>query len=359
MRTVLVLTVLAAASVACADDPKKKAEAPADPRAAQVQAVLKGLEDTGEKLQAEFRAAKDAETKTKLRKQFAGEMQAAAGKLLKLAQEKPDDEPAFTALGFVLGNGDTAAAADLLAKHHLGREQLAGLLPQVADDPSPAVAGLLRAALDKSPLPAVKASACMALASNLAEQADRGNAKAAAEAEPLLERAVKEFADQRWEDGTVKAAAEQLLFVLRHLSVGKPAPEFASKDLDGNPAKLSDLKGKVVVLDIWATWCGPCRAMIPHERELVKKLAGKPFALVSVSADQKKEALTDFLKEEPMPWTHWWEGGDGKNLKTWNVRYFPTIYVIDAKGVIRYKGVRGKAMDEAVETLVKEAEAGK
>jgi thiol-disulfide isomerase/thioredoxin len=357
MRTLLVMTALAAASVACADDPKKS-DPPADPRAAQVQAVFKGLDETQEKLGAEFKAAKDPEVKSKLRKQFAEAMQAAADKLLKLAQAKPDDEPAFTALGFVLGNGDTAAAADLLAKHHLGREQLAGLLPQVADDPSPAVAGLLRAAVDKSPLPAVKAAAIMALASNLAEQADRGNAKAAAEAEPLLERAVKEFGDQRWEDGKVKAAAEQLLFVLRNLSVGKPAPEFASKDLDGNPAKLSDLKGKVVVLDIWATWCGPCRQMIPHERELVKKLAGKPFALVSVSADNKKEDLTDFLKGEPMPWTHWWEG-DGPNLKTWNVKYFPTIYVIDAKGVIRYKGVRGKAMDEAVETLVKEAEAGK
>ncbi len=357
MRTLLVMTALAAASVACADDPKKN-EPPSDPRVAQVQAIFKGLDETQEKLGAEFKVAKDAENKNKLRKSFAEAMQGAADKLLNLAQQKPDDEAAFTALGFVLGNGDTAKAADLLAKHHLGREQLASILPQVADDPSPAVAGLLRTAIDKSPLPAVKASACMALASNLAEQADRGNAKAAADAEPLLERAIKEFGDQRWEDGKVKAAAEQLLFVLKHLSVGKPAPEFASKDLDGKSAKLSDLKGKVVVLDIWATWCGPCRAMIPHERELVKKLAGKPFTLVSVSADQKKETLTEFLKEEPMPWTHWWEG-DGPNLKTWNVRYFPTIYVIDAKGVIRYKGVRGKAMDDAVETLLKEVEAAK
>ncbi len=354
MRTLFVLAALTAAT-AVADDPKK--DAPKS-RADQVQAVFKELDAAQEKLGADFKAAKDPEAKGKLRKQFADTTQATADKLLAFAKAVPDDEPAFTALGFVLGNGDTAAAADLLAKHHLGREQLAGLLPQVADDPSPAVAGLLRAALDKSPLPAVKGAACMALGASLAEQADRGNAKAAAEAEPLLDRAAKEFGEQPWEDGKVKAAAERLLYVLRNLSVGKPAPEFASSDLDGKPAKLSDLKGKVVVLDIWATWCGPCRAMIPHERELVAKLKDKPFVLVSVSADQKKDALTEFLKDEKMPWTHWWEG-DGPNLKAWNVRYFPTIYVIDAKGTIRYKGIRGKAMDDAVEGLVKEAEAGK
>ena len=59
-----------------------------------------------------------------------------------------------------------------------------------------------------------------------------------------------------------------------------------------------------------------------------------------------------------MPWTHWWEGQRDKGiLKDWNVRFFPTIYVIDAKGVIRYKEIRGKELDEAVEKLVKEAES--
>jgi thiol-disulfide isomerase/thioredoxin len=347
MRTLFVLATLTAAT-ALADDPK--------PRAERVQTVLKELEDAQDRVGAAFKKAKDAAEKDKLRKEYAGVVKATGEKMLAIAKEKPDDEPAFNALAFVLTNGDTAAAADLLAKHHLGREQLATVLPQAADNP--AAAGLLRAALDKSPSPAVKGAACMALGVGLAEKADRGDAAAAAEAETLLARAAEEFGDQPWEDGKVKPAAERLLFALRHLAVGKPAPEFASQDLEGKPAKLSDLKGKVVVLDIWATWCGPCRAMIPHERELVKKLAGKPFALVSVSADSKKEALTEFLKETPMPWTHWWEG-EGPNLKAWNVSYFPTIYVIDAKGTIRYKGVRGQAMDEAVEKLLAEAEAGK
>src|SRR5262249_34484534 len=113
-------------------------------------------------------------------------------------------------------------------------------------------------------------------------------------------------------------------------AVGKPVPEVVSQDLDGKKVKLSDLKGKAVVLDIWATWCPPCRAMIPHERELVKRLKGKPFALVSISADKEKKTLTDFLKKEEMPWTHWWNGDRGGIIEDWGVQFFPTIYVVDS-----------------------------
>jgi len=143
------------------------------------------------------------------------------------------------------------------------------------------------------------------------------------------------------------------------LSVGSKMPELTSQNLEGKKVKLSDLKGKVVVVDVWATWCPPCRAMIPHERELVKKLKDKPFVLVSISGDAKKETLTNFIKDNPMPWTHWWNGQKGGVMTTLNIKYFPTIYVIDHKGVIRYKDVRGKAMDDAVETLLKEVDSTK
>jgi hypothetical protein len=90
---------------------------------------------------------------------------------------------------------------------------------------------------------------------------------------------------------------------------------------------------------------------------MVEKLKGKPFVLLSVSCDEKKETLTKFLEEkEKMPWAHWWDGRGGPVTKAIHLRYYPTIYVLDHKGTIRYKGVRGDKMDEAVETLLKEIE---
>ena len=144
--------------------------------------------------------------------------------------------------------------------------------------------------------------------------------------------------------------------VFPDLSIGKPIPELVAEDLDGKKVKLSDLKGKVVVLDFWATWCGYCIKMIPHERELVKKMKDKPFVLVSISADDSKDKVKKFIDKTPMPWTHWYVGDQADVLTTWEIEGFPTILVVDHKGVIRYKDVRDEKMDEAVTALLKEAE---
>ena len=101
--------------------------------------------------------------------------------------------------------------------------------------------------------------------------------------------------------------------------------------------------------------------MYPHERSLVKRLAGKPFALLGINSDRDREVLKKVMEKENITWRSWWDGGStsGPIATAWNVRGWPTIYVLDGDGRIRYKNVRGAAMDKAVDTLLAEIEAKK
>ena len=100
--------------------------------------------------------------------------------------------------------------------------------------------------------------------------------------------------------------------------------------------------------------------MYPHERSLVKRLKDKPFALLGVNSDPK-ERLKQVVKKENMTWRSWWDGGstEGPIATKWNVSAWPTIYVLDHKGVIRYKDVREKTLDDAVDALLAELEKDK
>jgi hypothetical protein len=102
--------------------------------------------------------------------------------------------------------------------------------------------------------------------------------------------------------------------------------------------------------------------MYPHERSLVKKLENKPFALVGINSDESKEELLKVIGKETMSWRSWWDGGstEGPIASKWNIHGWPTLYLLDHKGVIRYKwlGSPGEeVLDGAVEKLLKEAEA--
>ena len=100
--------------------------------------------------------------------------------------------------------------------------------------------------------------------------------------------------------------------------------------------------------------------MYPHERSLVKRLADKPFALIGVNSDTDLPKLKKRLKEENITWRSFRNGplGTGGPISArWGVRGWPTIYILDHKGVIRFKNKRGEAMDQAVDQLLAEMEA--
>ena len=99
--------------------------------------------------------------------------------------------------------------------------------------------------------------------------------------------------------------------------------------------------------------------MYPHERSLVKRLENEPFALIGVNSDSDREELKRVLVEKEITWRSFWDVGstNGPIATKWGITGWPTIYVLDHEGVIRYEGVRGEKMDEAVEFLLAEMKA--
>ncbi len=137
-----------------------------------------------------------------------------------------------------------------------------------------------------------------------------------AEREAVLERVINEFGDvplvPKWAkakpDGrTLADSARARLYAIKSLSVGKVAPEIEGEDIDGKPMKLSDYRGKVVVLVFWGTWCGPCMARIPREKALVERLKGRPFALLGINSDSDRAKLKSVLAEKGITWRSWWD----------------------------------------------------
>ncbi len=100
--------------------------------------------------------------------------------------------------------------------------------------------------------------------------------------------------------------------------------------------------------------------MYPHERSLVEKYSADTFAIVGINSDSTIEKAREVVKENKLNWLNFYDGGtDGPIATRWNVSGWPTIYLIDAKGVIRFKDVRGKKLDAAIEVLLNETKAEK
>ena len=158
--------------------------------------------------------------------------------------------------------------------------------------------------------------------------------------------------------------------------LGKPAPPVEAPDVDGNPASLADLKGKVVLLDFWATWCPPCVAAIPAHRDLVDRLGPKGFEILAVNLDEARQGVGDkdkekdgsnaraavrhFLVEFGVPWTVVFNGsGKADFAKAYGVTDLPTSFLIDREGKVVQVEQSGPELEKAIVRALGEGETPK
>ena len=137
---------------------------------------------------------------------------------------------------------------------------------------------------------------------------------------------------------------------LKALPVGSPFPDFSETDVNGKPISVAQYKGKIVLVDFWATWCGPCVGELPNVLKTYEKYHSKGFEIVGVSLDSDKSKLTSFIQAKNMTWQQFFDGGGWKNkiAQKYTVHSIPATYLIDKDGKLLAKNLRGPALEEAV-----------
>ena len=371
---------------------RQDSKADDEARARQISdALLGGLETQLEALKVEVSAAKTDEEKAAIYQEY-NPVPGFLNDVVKTVDMFPlcnaTFDVALGGLGVAQGEQRELLMDYLLARwpNRLDHRKLIEyLLEQV---PSPAVEKWLTQIADSAPVGVVRAEALLAyktyfdqktvFSSTLLNNPEFANRlpenqltyihaklteQQTAQVAAYLERLIAEFADLEFtgsglgSSDTFGEVAKYELFELNHLNVGDPAPNIVGQDLDGFDFQLSDYRGKVVMLDFWGQWCPPCRRMYPYERELVRLMNGLPFALLGVNSDRDLKVAQASVKDEKLPWRNFWNGPEGTAgpiAKLYNVSEWPTVYLIDAEGIIRFKGVLGNDIEKGIEVLMAE-----
>ena len=164
----------------------------------------------------------------------------------------------------------------------------------------------------------------------------------------------------------VKAAsqpANQVQYTRAKLFASQPelarirvAPDFHVTALDGKPISMGSLTGKVVLIDFWATWCGPCKQALPHLKEIAQEFEGQPFVVISISLDQDETTWKNFVAQNGMTWAQYRDGSfDGPIATAFAVKAIPTTFTIDAQGFLQDQQVGDGEIEAKLKKLIDKA----
>ena len=140
------------------------------------------------------------------------------------------------------------------------------------------------------------------------------------------------------------------------LARARMVPPFQITTLDGQHLAFDDLHGKIVLIDFWATWCGPCRAALPHVREIAKKFHDEPLVILSVSLDTDEQKWKDFVAKNEMTWLQYYDGGFKGPISTmFGVNAIPHTFTVDADGVLQDEHIGDASIEGKLKKLVARA----
>lgn len=171
----------------------------------------------------------------------------------------------------------------------------------------------------------------------------------------LFEQLVTE-AEAAGEDKLARDLGAELIR-RRDLRIGALAPDFEATTVDGETFRLSDFRGKIVLVDFWGFWCTTCRRELPHLKDVRDRYKDRDFVIVGVATDEDKDEFRRLAEELDVDWVNAWDGStDGPLSRAWGVGFYPTSYLLDAEGRIRKANLRMQYLGLAVKQLLAEHE---